>query len=452
MEALLYQIESLGAEAFSHFWLPMTLWTVAALPLYGLLRAWKGLHPLTGYTARAALLLALPVGLLLSPLTDAGALAGWHVAPGLAAGAAAAGTPAGTATGAEAAGFPLALVSGLLFAGAVVGAALRLVRLGLDAWSLRRLGATFARTAPPAVRARADRLCAALGLHRPLRLVVSAEAAVPFTYGWRRPTVVLPEALLEDPEALDLALAHELVHARRGDYALQWVEQLTGAAFAVHPFVAVLRKAVAGYREMACDAEVLARTRCSRQRYANLLFRFVVPTPVSTAMTVGMAASADDLKSRLRAMKAYPARQAPRAPARAAAALLLALCLAAVACTDLVDINIQVPAPAPAETGPARVAGEDGLVMPSLEGGLAALQREIRYPTVARDAGIEGRVLVQFTVDEKGAVADARVVKGIGGGCDEEAVRALEAMRFEPGRQDGRPVAARMTIPITFRL
>lgn len=90
--------------------------------------------------------------------------------------------------------------------------------------------------------------------------------------------------------------------------------------------------------------------------------------------------------------------------------------------------------------------------MPELIGGIASLQRKIRYPALAQKAGIEGRVIVQFVVNPEGRVENAQVVRGIGGGCDEEALRVVRMAEFEPGRQRGKPVPVRMTIPVTFRL
>lgn len=90
--------------------------------------------------------------------------------------------------------------------------------------------------------------------------------------------------------------------------------------------------------------------------------------------------------------------------------------------------------------------------MPELIGGLAALQKNIRYPEMARKAGIEGRVIVQFIVNEEGKVENPRVIRGIGGGCDEEALRAVSLAEFKPGRQRGRPVRVQYSLPVIFRL
>lgn len=90
--------------------------------------------------------------------------------------------------------------------------------------------------------------------------------------------------------------------------------------------------------------------------------------------------------------------------------------------------------------------------MPELIGGLGSVQKLIEYPKMAVMAGIEGRVVVQFVIDEDGNVNDPVVVRGIGGGCDEEAVKAVQQAKFIPGRQRGKPVLVRYSLPISFSL
>lgn len=75
------------------------------------------------------------------------------------------------------------------------------------------------------------------------------------------------------------------------------------------------------------------------------------------------------------------------------------------------------------------------------------------YPEIAKESNIQGRVTVKFVVNEEGNVSDIIVVKGIGGGCDEEAVRVVKKMpKWKPGKQNGRPVKVYFSLPITFRL
>ncbi len=119
---------------------------------------------------------------------------------------------------------------------------------------------------------------------------------------------------------------------------------------------------------------------------------------------------------------------------------------------DLGGALSMPPPPPPAEDDPEEdffVVVED---MPELIGGLGELQRQIRYPEMARRAGIEGRVFIQFIVNERGQVEDPRVIRGIGGGADEEALRVVSQAQFRPGMQRGRPVRVQYSLPIYFRL
>jgi protein TonB len=81
------------------------------------------------------------------------------------------------------------------------------------------------------------------------------------------------------------------------------------------------------------------------------------------------------------------------------------------------------------------------------------LVKNIQYPEIAIRAGIEGKVILQFTVEQDGFLSDIIVAKGIGAGCDEEAVRVLKLTgKWNPGKQNRNPVRVRMNIPFVFNL
>ena len=90
--------------------------------------------------------------------------------------------------------------------------------------------------------------------------------------------------------------------------------------------------------------------------------------------------------------------------------------------------------------------------MPEPIGGIASIQKNIRYPQLAKLAGIEGKIYVLAFIDEDGNVANARVIKGIGAGCDEAALEAVKIVKFTPARNNGKPVKVQVTIPIVFKL
>lgn len=120
------------------------------------------------------------------------------------------------------------------------------------------------------------------------------------------------------------------------------------------------------------------------------------------------------------------------------------------------ELDLDGPLDLPPPPPPSDDAEEEFFVvvenMPELKGGLADLQRSVTYPEMARRAGIEGRVTVQFIVNEQGLVENPRVIRGIGGGCDEAALAAVSKAKFTPGMQRGRPVKVQYSLPVVFKL
>ena len=96
-------------------------------------------------------------------------------------------------------------------------------------------------------------------------------------------------------------------------------------------------------------------------------------------------------------------------------------------------------------------------VMPSFPGGQAALfewlSKNIKYPVVAEENGVQGRVIVTFVVERNGSITDVQVVKSVDPSLDKEAVRVVKAMpHWIPGKQNGSAVRVNFTVPVTFRL
>ena len=95
--------------------------------------------------------------------------------------------------------------------------------------------------------------------------------------------------------------------------------------------------------------------------------------------------------------------------------------------------------------------------MPSFPGGPSALfeylSKNIKYPVVAEENGIQGRVIVTFVVEKDGSITDVRVVKSVDPSLDKEAQRVVKSMpRWIPGKQNGSAVRVKYTVPVTFRL
>lgn len=120
--------------------------------------------------------------------------------------------------------------------------------------------------------------------------------------------------------------------------------------------------------------------------------------------------------------------------------------------TELEDfVEWDTPPPPPDEGPRVRFIPYDDPPVPL--GGYSAIQRNIIYPEIAQEAGIEGTVVIQAFVDKKGKVTDTVVLKGIPNtGLNEAAMTAIEKTRFKPAKQRDRAVGVWISIPVNFRL
>lgn len=118
---------------------------------------------------------------------------------------------------------------------------------------------------------------------------------------------------------------------------------------------------------------------------------------------------------------------------------------------------VAAPVAAPIQEEDEQVIFQVVEEMPHFPGGEQALMKwlseNIRYPVIAQENGIQGRVICQFVVNTDGSIVDIQVVRGVHPSLDEEAVRVIKSMpKWVPGKQRGKPVRVRFTLPINFKL
>ena len=95
--------------------------------------------------------------------------------------------------------------------------------------------------------------------------------------------------------------------------------------------------------------------------------------------------------------------------------------------------------------------------MPSFPGGDAALFKflgeNVKYPVIAQENGVQGRVICQFVVNRDGSIVDVEVVRSVDASLDKEAIRVIKSMpKWSPGQQRGKPVRVKYTLPVNFKL
>ncbi len=461
-----------GLGSISLFWMPIGIWTLLAALYQLFLKQQNTVPPQAHYQMSTALILALPLGALLAflaPLSiPAPEVLQFTPAPN---------TPLpATPPIPMAASAPTITLSifhgiGLLTLILVFVSLYKMGQLIAETIRFRRMTASLRGQALAEVSPKLEAIRKEWGI-RNVEVFFSDADHVPMTFGWRKALIVIPRALQDNSDALHMTLVHELAHIRNADFIRQWVERIIAAFYFFHPLVQSLVNQIDQSREMNCDVEVLSQQDVSPKGYATLLLNFASPKPAPPALSLSMSDTHNNLKNRIAAMKAFPllsqsSLQSRRRSLGVALTLLLVSALV-VAC----EVNFKpdnsitiIETPAVERTLPEVTVtpdqpgeiGESEIFMiveqmPELIGGLQSIQDQIEYPPIAQKAGIEGRVFIQFVVDEEGNVVDPVVVRGIGAGCDEEAIRAVQLAKFRPGRQRGQAVRVKMSLPITFRL
>jgi TonB family protein len=550
MESLIYLLAETGELLFHSGWLPLLIWTLAALLLWAVLKFSDSIHPEYHYHARLALIVALPAGFLF--------LIGVHAIQNVLFASSSEATlkvisvtapiEIGVSSAEESSAIPLITqISGILVLIAACGA---LFSLGcfLKQWlQLRKLRTNCRFIAVQHLEQIDDEnrnLAQSTG--RSVRITFINSDIIPVTFGIRQPVILLPDSLQNQPKKLNLAVRHELMHIHQNDFFSHLMVMFTQSLFWFHPLVHRLNRELIEYRELRCDTRVLAEKSVSRKEYASLLLELLPMPNIDKALSVNMAQESSNLKKRITMItQKHHHRTIPK---RASLSLLTAIFLTTalvMACTDMQSHNVfdeeeldlmtitdlegergyhqiliilgeegqaerhdeaieqlrslmpehvmsitHVDGEEASEEYGARAAHgvvrintridaesynttlqllgmeaeslneeseqEDYFVvvedMPELIGGLESIQQEIRYPEMARRAGIEGRVYVQFVINEEGEVENPRVIRGIGGGADEEALRVVSQAQFRPGYQRGRAVRVQYSLPIFFRL
>lgn len=129
---------------------------------------------------------------------------------------------------------------------------------------------------------------------------------------------------------------------------------------------------------------------------------------------------------------------------------------------EAVDVFIPPPPPKEVEVVNVEKPKEEQIFvgveqMPEFPGGESAMRqflgRNVNYPAAATRANVSGRVTVQFVVEKDGSIGQVKVLRGIGFGCDEEAIRVVQSMpKWNPGKQNGKPVRVYFTLPVVYTL
>jgi TonB family protein len=249
-------------------------------------------------------------------------------------------------------------------------------------------------------------------------------------------------------------LAHESYHVSHNHtYDLLAARLLCCGAW-FNPFAWLIMREIRTVHEFQADAASIGA--CGREDYLHLLYRQVTGTGYGHITNNFQSIN---IKKRIVMMNKMKTRFGAW---KVLAALPVAVLLLMVGCkqktTEAVADEEVVTATAPSvEPEIIKDSLPDGLEPPTYPGGEAALYKyiaeNIHYPEQAKADGVEGKVYVRFSVTEDGSIVNAYVARGVGGECDEEALRVIKAMpKWIPAKYEGKRVAVEYVVPIVFKL
>ena len=259
--------------------------------------------------------------------------------------------------------------------------------------------------------------------------------------------IFLSDEITRNPRDYDLIVNHEKAHAALGhSYDIIFFE-LFKVCFWWIPSAWFINREIRKIHEYQADAYALRS--CNAERYSSILIRSALK---SNGLSLASSFHGSFILKRLAAMQ-LPDRNVSLWKFGTLSALC-ALLFVGFACSEE---STEIKNNDDQSSNPEEEIYVIVESLPGFEGGMEALNAyvasELKYPKQARMLGVEGRVDVQFVVEKDGSLSDVKAVKGIGAGCDAEAVRVVQnAPPFKPGTQQGKPVRVQMEMPIIFKL
>ena len=315
------------------------------------------------------------------------------------------------------------------------GAVFRLLWLGAGIIRLRRLKKSARR-----FDARKERVPVLTTGNTAPQLLVTSEVDGPVTFGWLRPVILLPESFAKThPVTRSGVLTHELVHVERRDWLWTAAEEIIRSVLWFHPAVRWLISRIQLAREQVVDREVVNRTG-DREAYLRALVEITKARGAAAFPAVPAFLRRWHLKARVQMLLEEVSMTKSRMVVSLAATAVL---LAAVGVLAVSYFPLHTD---PQEAGDLERVG-NGVSAPRLLNKVEPV-----YSEEAREAKVQGTAVLEIEVWPDGKAHNIRVVRGLGRGLDEQAVKAVEQWEFEPGLKDGEPVRVAATVEMNFRM
>jgi TonB family protein len=321
------------------------------------------------------------------------------------------------------------------------------------------------------------------------RIFTGTGISMPFTKGLIKPKIYLPESTLSwQVHELKALILHEYAHIKRRDILFITLQNMMQLLFFFHPLVWLANRQISRYREQACDDFAIQALQGKALEYGKLLLKSIddafdwKPIPSMSnyfhqskkfllnrfhyilnrkenimirlnlsqkLVLVGLMVVGIAISCQKKEQSSEP--QQVILQDDVVIDLSKATLQTGLVDSQKVDDDTPPPPPSPRDEDVIFVAYDKP---PQPIGGFAAIQQNLVYPEIARRAGIEGTVIVHAQIGVNGEVVNTRILKSLGenNGCDEAAVAAIKAVKWQPAKAKGQPVSVWVSIPVKFKL
>lgn len=309
-----------------------------------------------------------------------------------------------------------------------------------------------------------------------VRIFTGTAISMPFTRGIFKPKIYLPESALGWQAAeLKALVLHEYAHIKRKDLLFIAIQNVVQLLFFYHPLVWLANRQISRYREKACDDFAIHALQGKSLEYGKLLLKSIdealdwKPIP---SMSTYFHQSKKFLLNRFHYILNRKENIMTKLNLSQKLVLIGLMMLGIVfSCQkkeqpgqaiqpqeqnsitkkDSPDLEVPSMQSPSTDAAPFFVAYDEP---PKPIGDFAAIQQNLVYPEIARRAGIEGQVTVYAQIGVNGQVVNTRILQSLGenNGCDEAAVAAINAVKWQPAKTKGQPVSVWVAIPVRFKL
>lgn len=289
-------------------------------------------------------------------------------------------------------------------------------------------------------------------VNRSIQLYVLSSLRIPFTRGIIQPKIYLPgEARHWTVSELEGVLAHEIAHIKRFDVLIIYLQTLSKIFYFFHPAIWWINHLLDLERERICDDMAIETVGLDRWQYGHDLFSRLeqsLQNPQAPLLASGFLISKKSLFHRFEyIIHSKGGSMKPWKPVQKVMSVF------AVTVAILISCTLHKNTFSPAKNPPANDISEAVQFVPYDTPPEPLTRISPTYPPEAREAGIEGTVILQLLISKEGKTAKTNIIQGVdGSGLNDAAVTAIKDMSWKPALFNDEPVSVWITLPLHFKL